>query len=300
MPVVGFLHIGSPAGLTFVSSAFSRGLADAGYVDGRNVAIEYRWAEDQNAQLSTLAADLVRRKVSVIAAGATPAALAAKAATSTIPIVFAVGADPVQLGIVASLNRPGGNMTGVSFLSNVLVAKQWELLRELVPSATVIAVLANPTNPNVRESSMRAVQAAAGMRGLQMPILNVSSVRDIDAAFAKMVQLQASALIVPADAFFTSHRDRFVALAARHSISTIYFQREFIAAGGLMSYGTSLADAYHQVGVYTGRILKGDAPANLPVQQSVKVELVINLKTAKTLGLTVPMTLLGRADEIIE
>jgi putative tryptophan/tyrosine transport system substrate-binding protein len=301
MPVIGFLSAGSPKDFAPNVRAFHRGLAEAGYVDGENVAIEYRWAEEQYDRLPALAADLVRRQVSVIAApGNTAAVLAAKAAAPTIPIVFAIGVDPVTAGLVTSLARPGGNLTGVNFLTNLLVQKQFELLHEAVPNATVFALLVNPTNPNVAESTARDAQEAARSLGLQLHVLNASTERDIDMAFASMVQLRAGALVLAADAFFTSRRDRLAALTAQNAIPAIYRSYEFAAAGGLMAYGVSLADATRLVGVYTGRILKGEKPADLAVQQSTKVELVINLKTAKALGITVPLPLLGRADEVIE
>src|SRR6266851_1170292 len=301
LPVIGFLSAGSPKDFAPNVAAFNRGLAEAGYVDGKNVTIEYRWADEQYDRLPALAADLVRRQVSVIAApGNTPAVLAAKAAAPAIPIVFAIGVDPVTAGLVTSLARPGGNLTGVNFLTNLLVQKQFELLHEVVPNATVFALLVNPTNPNIAESTARDAQEAARSLGLQLHVLNASTERDIDTAFASVVQLRAGALVVAADAFFASRRDYLAALTARNAIPAIYRSYEFAAAGGLMAYGASLADATRLVGVYTGRILRGEKPADLPVQQSTKVELVINLRTAKMLGLTFPLTLLGRADEVIE
>ena len=279
---------------------FRRGLNEAGYVEGQNVAIDYRWAEGQYDRLPGLAADLVRGLVTVIAAmGGTPPAVAAKAATATIPIVFNVGIDPVQLGFVASLNRPGGNMTGVALLSAEMVAKRLGLLHELAPTATVVAVLANPTNPTF-EPETRNLQDAARAFGLQLHVLRASTVSEIDAALGTLVELRAGALVVVDDPFFNNRHDQIVALAARHAVPAIYNWREFAAAGGLVSYGPDLADSYRQAGVYTGKILKGVTPADLPVQQVVKVELVINLKTAATLGLTIPRPLLGGADEVIE
>jgi putative tryptophan/tyrosine transport system substrate-binding protein len=280
--------------------AFRRGLNEAGYIEGRNVAIEYRWADGQYDRLPALASELIARRVTVIAAtGGNVSGLAAKAATRTTPIVFVVGGDPVKLGLVTSFNHPGGNVTGMSVFTTELGTKRLEFLHELVPKASVIGFL---INPNYQGSAREAVpvQAAARAIGRQLVVLNASDERGIDAVFATLAQQQVGALLVDADALFVSRRDQLVALAARHSMPAIYDLRDFVAAGGLMSYGTSLADAYRQVGVYTGRILKGEKPAELPVQQAVKVELVINMKTAKTLGLTFPITLLGRADEVIE
>ena len=298
MPLVGFLL--SRSNDQSILAAFHRGLKEIGYIEGQNVSIEYRHAEGQYDRLPALVADLVRRPVAVIVAAPTPAALAAKAATSTIPTVFMVGTDPVRVGLVASFGRPGGNRTGVSNLSVGLAAKRMQLLHELVPNATLIAVLVNPSNPSVVESTTQDVQEAARALGLQTQILGASSEREIDTAFTTLVQRGASALVVIADSFFNSQRNQLAALAAHHMVPTIYELREFAEVGGLMSYGPNLRDAFHQVGVYTGRILKGEKPADLPVQQAVKVELVINLKTAKALSLTVPPTLLTRADEVIE
>jgi putative tryptophan/tyrosine transport system substrate-binding protein len=299
MLVIGYLSPGSPESDGFRLTAFRQGLGEMGYVEGQNVAIEYRGAEGQNDRLPALAAELVRRQVTVIAAGGPPPAFAAKTATSTIPIVFVLGIDPVQAGLVASLNRPGGNITGVVILSEELTAKRLDLLHELVPTAAVVAVLVDPTNP-VSDPQTRILQDAARSLGLQLPVLRASTATEIDAAFGALPELRAGALVLAGGPFFTNQRAQIVALAARHAVPTIYGVRLFPAAGGLMSYGTDLADSFRQAGVYTGKILKGAKPADLPVQQVVKVELVINLKTAKTLGLTIPLPLLGRADEVIE
>ena len=299
MPVIGFLNSASPDAYAPFVAAFCQGLKEAGYVDGQNATIEYRWAEGQYDRLPALAADLVRRKLTVIAATSTSAALAAKAATSTIPIVFTTGDDPIRLGLVASLNRPGGNVTGVNNLLVELGSKQLGLIRELAPVASKIAVLVNPNYPGT-ERQLRDVEAAAGLLALQLTVLRADSEREIDTAFATITQQGASALLVGADTFFIAHRDHIVALAARHAIPAIYPLRDFAVAGGLMSYGTSLADAYRQAGVYAGRILKGAKPADLPIVQSTKFEFVINLNTAKALGLDVPLQLQQLADEVIE
>jgi putative ABC transport system substrate-binding protein len=281
--------------------AFRQGLSDIGYVEGRNVAIEYRWAGGQNDRLPALAADLVRRQVSVIAVlVGTPATLAAKAATSTIPVVFQVGTDPVAAGLVASLVRPGGNVTGVTNLNTELGPKRLELLRELIPTANTIALLVNPTSPFVTENISRELQSAARTLGLQLHILNASTERDFDKVFETLLQLRADALVIAPDAMFISRSEQLGALTLRHAVPAITQFREFTVAGGLMSYGGSFTEAARQVGVYTGRILKGEKPADLPVQQIAKVEMIINMKTAKALGLNVPNTLIGRADELIE
>jgi len=300
MPVIGFLGSESPNQFAGRLRAFGQGLNEAGFVDGRNVAVEYRWAEGQYNRLPGLADDLVHRQVSVVVATTTPATLTAKAATTTIPIVFLTGIDPVNVGLVASLSRPGGNMTGVANLSVEVGSKQLQLLHELVPVATVIALLVNPTNQILAETLSRDLQAAGRAINQQIRIVSAGTERDIDTTFAGLVQLGVGALVVGNDPFFNSRPDQLVALAARHKVPAIYPYGEFVAAGGLMSYGSSLADAYRQVGVYTGRILKGEKPADLPVQQSTKVELIVNLKTAKALGLNVPLSLLTRADELIE
>lgn len=299
IPVVGFLNGGSAADFATDVAAFIRGLKETGFIEGQNVAIEYRWANGQYGRLPAMAADLVHRRVNLIAANG-PAALPAKSATTTIPIVFRVGGDPVRLGLVASLNRPGGNLTGVSALSAELEPKRLELLHEIVPKAAAAAALINPTNSNTRDAVLNGLDAAARALGLQLHVLHASTEEEIDAAFSAAASLGVGGVVVGADAFFSGQRQRIAALAIRHSVPTIYQFREFAAAGGLLSYGDSVTDQYHQFGVYAGRVLKGEKPADLPVQQSTKIELIINLKTAKTLGLTVPIALLTRADEVIE
>ena len=301
MPVIGLLGSESLDLWAARMRAFREGLKEAGFVEGQNVALEYRWAEGHNDRLPQLAADLVRRRVTVLAApGSTPAAIAAKAATSTIPIIFWVGSDPIELGLVASLNRPGGNLTGVTTLNVGLVAKRVELLHEVVSGISSIALLVNPTSPVLTKISIGDAQAAARSLGLELHVLNASTEPDFDVMFENLTQLRAGGLVVGTDAFFSSRLEQLAALSIRHAVPTVYHFREFAAAGGLISYGGSITDAFHATGVYTGRILKGDKPADLPVQQVTKVELIINLKTAKALGLTVPQSLLARADEVIE
>jgi putative tryptophan/tyrosine transport system substrate-binding protein len=299
MPVVGFLGTRAPGDDPQLLTAFRRGLKEAGYVEGESVAVEYRFAENQYDRLPALAADLVSRQVAVIAANGS-AAQAAKAATATIPIAFVAGFDPVEVGLVASLNRPGGNVTGVSILDVELGPKRLELLHELVPTATLIAVLVNPSDPARAETTSKELQAAARSLGLRVHVLHASSDRDFDTVFASLIELRAGGLVIGGEPFFNSRSEQLAALSMRHAVPTIYQLRAFAAAGGLASYGGSLADAYRLLGVYTGQMLKGERPADLPVQQATKVELIINLKTAKALGLTVSRPLLGRADEVIE
>jgi ABC-type uncharacterized transport system substrate-binding protein len=300
MPVIGFLYSQSHDAIADRLRAFRQGLKETGYVEGENVAIVYRWAENQIDRLPELAAELVHRKVALIAAGNVPSAVAAKAATATIPIVFGVADDPIKLGLVASLARPGGNLTGINFFNVEVVAKRLELLHELVPRAARVAVLVNPADAIRVESTMTAMEAAARAIGLQIQVLNASTSREIDAAFATFVGERPDALFVSTDGFFTSRRVQLANAAAHHSIPATYGSREIAEVGGLMSYASNIPDAYRQIGIYTGRILKGTKPADLPVVQANKFELVINAQTARTLGLTIPPSLLARADEVIE
>jgi len=299
MPVIGFLGTASPGVFAFVMTAFRQGLNETGYIEGQNLAIEYRWAEDHQERLPALIADLVSRKVDVIATNGTPSALTAKAATATIPIVFVTGTDPVGDGLVASLARPGGNLTGLSMIGTELTPKRFELLTDLVPQAGVIALLVNPGYPNA-ERIMRDVQAAARAKGLQLQLLKASTESDIAAAFATLDQVPAGALLVGGDPFFSSRREQLVALASRRAIPAIYEWREFVAAGGLIRCGASATGLWRQFGIYAGKILKGAKPADLPVEQPTRFELVVNLKTAKELGLTIPQSILALADEVIE
>jgi putative ABC transport system substrate-binding protein len=301
MPVIGFVHPGSAQSFARPLSAFLKGLGETGYAEGRNVAIEYRWAGDRSGQLPAMLDDLVRRQVSVLAVlGSTPAALAAKAASTTVPIVFTIAADPVQMGLVASLNRPGGNLTGVVTLNVEIAPKRLELLHELLPTATSFALLVNPANPSLAEPVIEHVQTGARMLGVKLHVLHVSSELELDAVFGTVARLQVAGLMIGPDAFFNSRIEQLAALTSRHALPAVYQWREFTAAGGLLSYGSSITDVYRQVGVYTGRILKGEKPADLPVEQTTKVELFVNLKAAKALGVTVPTALLVRADEVIE
>jgi ABC-type uncharacterized transport system substrate-binding protein len=300
MPVIGFLHVAFPGPYTQQLVAFRQGLKQSGYVEGRNVAIEYRWAQNEFDRLPELAADLVRRRVAlIVAAGGPPSALAAKAATSTLPIVLVFGADPVRLGLVDSLNRPAGNVTGVTFLTTELMEKRLELLRELVPRAATIAYLADQRT-GTSEEMLRDTLAAAGVLGRELAVVGARSDRDFEPAFSTFVERNAGALVVAPSQLFDSNRDRLVALAARHKIPAIYQAREFVVDGGLMSYGASYGDTFRVGGLYVGQILKGEKPSNLPFQQATKLEFVINLKTAKTLGLEVPLSLMIRADEMME
>jgi putative tryptophan/tyrosine transport system substrate-binding protein len=300
MPVLGFVNPTSAQSWTRPLSAFLKGLSETGYVEGRNVAIEYRWAEGRYDRLPAMVADLVRRQVSVIAATSTPAALAAKAATTTIPIVFEIGSDPIQLGLVGSLRRPGGNTTGVTQLVQEVTPKILELLHELLPTAHVMALLINPTAPALAQTYTSEVLTAAHSLGLELHVLNASSERDFDGVFSRLIELRAGGLVIGAEALFTSHSEQLAALAAHYGVPAIYKRREFAAAGGLMSYGSDITDSWRLAGIYTGRVLKGEKPADLPVQQATKIELYINLKTAKALGITVPLPVSGRADEVIE
>jgi putative ABC transport system substrate-binding protein len=300
IPVVAFLPVGSPDAGASRAAVFRKGLGETGYVEGQNVTVEYHWLEDRYDRLPALVADLVRRRVAVIATPSNVAAQAAKAATTTIPIVFGVGEDPVRLGLVASLARPGGNATGINFFSQEVVAKRLQLLHDLVPKAVRVAVLVNPAGDATAETTLRDAQEAASAIGLQIQGFNASTIGEIDAAFATLARERLDALFVAPDGFFASRRGQFATLAAVYKIPASYLIRDFVAAGGLISYGTDIADMYRQVGVYAGRILKGEKPADLPVLQSTKFELVINLQTARALGINVPPGLLAIADEVIE
>ena len=300
MPVIGILHSALPEPNSHFLEAFRQGLSESGFIEGKNVAFEYRWAENQYDRLPALVADLVGRRVAVIFAdGGTVTALAAKAATTTIPIVFRISADPVKAGLVASFNRPGGNVTGVTVMTNLVIAKRFDLLRDLLPAVRLIGVLLNSNSP-ITDTRSIDLQTAASSLGRQVQILTASNESDLEAVFATLVQQRIGALVVPMDSFFMNQRDRLAALAARYAVPAIYDQREFVQAGGLLSYGTSFTDAYRQVGVYVARILKGARPSELPVLQPTKFELVINLKTAKALGLAIPPRMLVAADEVIE
>jgi len=300
MPVIGYLGAESPAAFASRVRAFRQGLGEAGYVEGRNVAIEFRWAESQHSRLPALAADLVGRQVAVIVApGGAPAALAAKSATATIPIVFEMGANPIAMGLVGSLNRPGGNLTGVTSLSVEVTPKRLEFLHEAIPTAAVFAVLVNPTSPTV-DSQLRSLQAAAETRRLQIHVLRASAERDFDTVFATLLQLRAGGLVVASDTFLGTHGEQLAALTIRHAVPAIHQSRDFTIAGGLISYGGNFVESHRQAGIYTGRIIKGEKPADLPVQQVTNVELFINLTAAKTLGLTIPSSLLLRADQVIK
>ena len=301
MPVIGFLHSASATTYANLVAAFRQGLSEAGYVEGQNVAIEYRWADDHNERLPALAAELVHRKVAVIVTpSSTAATLAAKAATATIPIVFEIGADPVKIGLIASLNRPGGNATGISDIGVQIGAKRLGLLRELLPEATRFAVLVNPNNPFIAEPFVTEMQAAVSAIGQQIEVVTASTKNEIDTAFATLVQKRFDGFLISPEALFVDRRVQLITLAARHALPALYHRRELAEAGGLMSYGSNLADQFRQTGVYAGRILKGEKAAEMPVQLPTKFEFVINLQTAKTLGINIPPTLLARADEVIE
>jgi putative ABC transport system substrate-binding protein len=300
IPVLGFVNVASAKNFTRPLSAFLKGLGEIGYVDGQNVTIEYRWAEGRNDRLPSFVADLIERKVKVIAATSTPAAIVAKAATTTIPIVFTTADDPVRLGLVASLNRPGGNVTGATQATVEVAPKQLQLLHELVPKARVMALLVNPAIPTLADSNARVLQGAARTLGLDLHVLNASTEGEFNGVFAQLIQLRAGGLVIGSDPFFTSRAEQLAVLALHHAVPAVYHWREFAVAGGLVSYGAAVTDVYRLAGNYTGRILKGDKPADLPVQQVTKVELHINQKTAKALGLTVPQALLSRADDVIE
>ena len=301
LPVIGFLNSSSSSGVyARMLVAFRQGLNEAGYIEGRNVTIEYRWAEGQSDRLPELAGDLVGRKVTVIAATTTQAALAAKAATATIPVVFEMAGDPVQLGIIAALNRPGGNVAGVTNLNIEVTPKRLELLHEVIPTATTFALLINPSNPTLAELTTRDIRSSARTLGVQLHVVSATTDNEIDDAFASLTNLRAGGLVIGGDQFFSSRIERLASLAVRYAVPAIYLWREFAVAGGLMSYGSQTMDAYRLTGIYVGRVLNGEKPADLPVQQATKLELYINLKTAKTLGITIPLSLSGRADVLIE
>jgi ABC-type uncharacterized transport system substrate-binding protein len=299
-PVIGFVNTASPDGYLPMSNAFRVGLKETGYVDGQNVSVEFRWAEGHNDRLPAIMAELVRRQVTMIAATSAPAALAAKAATTTIPIVFETGGDPVVLGLIDSLSRPGANITGVTQTNVEIAPKRLQLLHEVIPTAKTIGLLVNPADGALAESYIKEVQTAARALGLDLRVLNASTVADFDDLFARLRQLGAGGLVISGGAFLTNYGEQLAVLAVRHAVPTIFQSREFVLAGGLLSYGAALTDAYRLVGNYAGRILKGEKPADLPVQQATKVAMFVNLKTAKALGLTVPLPLLGRADDVIE
>jgi putative ABC transport system substrate-binding protein len=300
MPVVGFLNVESPEGYRPMAAAFRRGLQESGYVEGQNVAIEYRWADGHSERLPALAADLVQKQVTVIAATSTPAAIAAKAATRTVPIVFETASDPVRLGLVASLSRPGGNVTGVTQTNVEVAPKRLEVMHELLPNASVLGLLINPADPSLAEPQLKDFQAAAHTLGVELHILNVRTDGELEKAFADLSKLHVGGLVISTDPFFTSRPQQLAFLTARYAMPAISKGREFAAAGGLLSYGADTVDTYRLAGVYTGRVLKGERPADLPVQEATKVELYINLKTAKALGITVPLPMSGRADEVFE
>jgi putative ABC transport system substrate-binding protein len=300
LPVIGYLGAQSPAAFASRVAAFRQGLGEVGYVEGRNVTIEFRWAEGQHDKLPALAADLVARQVAVIVApGGAPAALAAKSATKTIPIVFEMGADPIAIGLVGNLNRPEGNITGISSLNVEVTPKRLEILRDLIPTATAVAVLVNPTSPTA-DQQVKSLQEPARALGLQLHILHASVERDFDGVFESLAQLRPGGLVIASDTFFATHSERLAALTVRHKLPTIQQSRDFALAGGLMSYGGSFVESHRQAGIYTGRILKGDKPADLSIQQVTKVELFINLKAAKAIGVSFPLLLIGRADQVIE
>jgi ABC-type uncharacterized transport system substrate-binding protein len=300
MPVIGFLGPGSAESDAYRATAFRQGLSEAGFVEGQNLTIEYRWAEDHYDRLPALAADLVRRQVALIVASSTPATLAAKAATATIPIVFEAASDPVKLGLVASLNRPGRNVTGVTQSADEVLPKRFQLMHEMLPTARVFALLVNPTDPALAEPQAREARTVTTSLGLELQVLTASTERDFDIVFAKLAEYRADGLVIGGNAFFTSRSHQLAHRAIQHAVPAIYQSRQFVAAGGLMSYGSSITETHRLVGIYAGRVLKGEKPSDLAVQIATKVELYINLKTAKALGINMPNTLIGRADEVIE